>query len=63
MTSTSADNMGSSTDMNGVSEKIEGTQDVENGDEGQASVNNTAADISDNDDGKIVYVAFLFCLY
>lgn len=65
MTSTSADNRGSPSTTekdtkNGATEKIETTQDdVENRDEGQASVNNIeeAADISDNDDGKIVYVA------
>lgn len=68
MTSISTDNRGSpsTTDIeNGASEKT--TQDVEvNRDEGQAAVDNNieeAADTNDNDDGKIVYVAILFCLY
>ena len=61
MTSTSADNSDSPSttekDIENGSEKIETIQDVENRDEGQASVNNNreeAADTSDNDDGKIV---------
>ena len=69
MTSTSADNRGSPSTTekdtkNGATEKIETTQE-ENGDEGQTSVDNNieeTAETSDNDDGKIVYVANA-CLY